>query len=138
MPAFSTISHLDLTVSDAERSARWYVEVLGLRRIRRADLDGRIMIVLTHPDTGLVIGLNQHHEQSADSFDEHRPGLDHVGFVVAERDELYRWQQRLTELAVEHSPVTDSQSGSGTALVFRDPDNIQLEFWWTRPQEQHD
>lgn len=136
MPAFSTISHLDLTVSDAERSARWYVEVLGLRRIRRADLDGRIMIVLTHPDTGLVIGLNQHHEQSADRFDEHRPGLDHVGF--AERDELYRWQQRLTELAVEHSPVTDSQSGSGTALVFRDPDNIQLEFWWTRPQEQHD
>lgn len=138
MPAFSTISHLDLTVSDAERSARWYVNVLGLRRIRRADLDGRIMIVLTHPDTGLVIGLNQHHEQSADRFDEHRPGLDHVGFAVPERDELYRWQQRLTELAVEHSPVTDSQSGSGTALVFRDPDNIQLEFWWTRPQDEHD
>ncbi len=138
MPAFSTINHLDLTVSDAERSARWYVDVLGLRRIRRADLDGRIMIVLMHPHTGLIIGLNQHHEQSADRFDEHRPGLDHVGFAVSERSELHRWQQRLTELAVEHSPVTDSPSGSGTALVFRDPDNIQLEFWWARPQEEHD
>jgi glyoxylase I family protein len=37
-------------------------------------------------------------------------------------------------LGVKHSPVQDSPSGSGTALVFRDPDNIQLEFWWTRPR----
>jgi catechol 2,3-dioxygenase-like lactoylglutathione lyase family enzyme len=138
MPTFGSISHLDLTVSDAERSARWYVDTLGLRRLHRSDLQGRIMIVLLHPETGLVIGLNQHDEQSADRFDEHRPGLDHVGFAVAERAELERWHDRLTELAVEHSPVTDSPSGSGTALVFRDPDNIQLEFWWTRPREQHD
>lgn len=129
MPAFNTISHLDLTVSDAEKSAVWYAETLGLRRARRADLDNRIMIVLVHPDTGLVIGLNQHHEQIPDRFDEHRPGLDHVGFGVADRAELDRWQQRLEELGVEHSPVTDSPSGSGTALVFRDPDNIQLELF---------
>ena len=138
MPAFGSISHLDLTVSDAEASARWYVETLGLRRLRRADLEGRIMIVLMHPETGLVLGLNQHDEQSADRFDEHRPGLDHVAFAVAERDELDRWQERLAELAVEHSRVTDSPSGSGTALVFRDPDNIQLEFWWVRSRSQHD
>lgn len=136
MPAFSTISHLDLSVSDAERSAAWYVDTLGLRRARRADLDNRIMIVLVHPATGLVIGLNEHHEPTADRFDEHRPGLDHVGFTVTDRDELDRWEQRLTELGVEHSPVTDSPSGSGTALVFRDPDNIQLEFWWTRPKDK--
>ena len=55
MPSFSTISHLDLTVSDAERSAAWYVDTLGLRRARRSDLDNRIMIVLVHPATGLVI-----------------------------------------------------------------------------------
>jgi catechol 2,3-dioxygenase-like lactoylglutathione lyase family enzyme len=134
MPAFRAISHLDLSVSDAERSASWYVETLGLRRVRRSDLDNRIMIVLVHPDTGLVIGLNQHHAQTGDRFDEHRPGLDHVGFTVSERSELDRWQQRLAELGVEHSPVSDSPSGSGTALVFRDPDNIQLEFWWTRPK----
>lgn len=133
MPEFGSISHLDLTVSDAERSARWYVDTLGLRRVRRADLQGRIMIVLMHPASGLIIGLNQHDEQSADRFDEHRPGLDHVAFAVAERDELDRWQDRLSQLAVEHSPVTESPSGSGTALVFRDPDGIQLEFWWTRP-----
>ncbi len=134
MSTFTNISHLDLTVCDAETSADWYCRVLGLRRLRRADLAGRIMIVLRHDDTGLIIGLNQHSEPAADRFDERAPGLDHVGFGVGERSELDAWQARFAELGVQHSPVTDSPSGSGTALVFRDPDNIQLEFWWTRPR----
>ncbi|GAB3272861.1 VOC family protein [Sinomonas notoginsengisoli] len=134
MPEFTHIAHLDLTVSDVEASAAWYAETLGLTRLRRTDLDNRIMIVLVHRPTGLIIGLNQHYEPAAPRFNERIPGLDHVGFAVAEREELEAWEERLTELGVEHSPVTDSPSGSGTALVFRDPDNIQLEFWWTRPR----
>lgn len=130
MPEFTGVSHLDLSVSDVESSARWYCDVLGLRRLRRADLDNRVMIVLRHDGTGLIIGLNQHREPSADRFDERRPGLDHVGFTVTERNELDAWQARLAELGVEHSPAQDSPSGSGAALVFRDPDDIQLEFWW--------
>ena len=132
MTDFTTVSHIDLSVSDVEKSAAWYCDVLGLRRAKRADLDNRIMIVLVHDATGLVIGLNQHNEPTADLFDEHRPGLDHLGFGVAERADLDEWQARFAELGVEHSPVQDSPSGSGTALVFRDPDNIQLEFWWSR------
>lgn len=132
MTTFTGISHLDLSVTDAEASADWYVRVLGLRRARRADLDSRIMIVLVHPQTRLVIGLNQHHAAAGGRFDEHVPGLDHVGFAVASREELAQLEKHLTAEHVEHSPVTDSPSGSGTALVFRDPDNIQLEFWWSR------
>ena len=134
MPKFTTLSHLDLSVSDVERSASWYVETLGLERLGRSDLDNRIMIVLRHRETGLIIGLIQHHEQTAGSFDERRPGLDHLGFEVADRADLDELQSRLVDLGVDHSPVTDAPSGSGTALVFRDPDNIQLEFWWPRPR----
>lgn len=134
MPTFVNVAHIDLSVSDVETSADWYCEVLGLRRLRRADLDNRIMVVLLHAETGLIVGLNQHHAPAADRFDEHRPGLDHLGFAVEERADLDDWEARLTELGVEHSPVQDAPSGSGTALVFRDPDNIQLEFWWTRPR----
>jgi hypothetical protein len=36
------------------------------------------------------------------------------------------WESRLTELEVEHSPIND-QDGY-LVLVFRNPDNIQLEF----------
>lgn len=134
MPAttFDGISHLDLSVSDVEASAAWYERVLGLRRVRRVDLPERTMIVLLHDATGLVIGLNQHSTAPAGSFDERRAGLDHVGFAVAARADLDVWQTRLAELAVEHSPVADVKNGA--ALVFRDPDHIQLELWWTRPR----
>lgn len=131
MPEFTAISHLDLSVTDAEKSSAWYCEVLGLRRARRADLDNRIMIVHVHEASGLVVGLIQHHETVGSRFDERRPGLDHVGFGVTHREDLIALEERLTALGVEHSAVQDSPTGSGAALVFRDPDNIQLEFWWT-------
>ena len=55
---------------------------------------------------------------------------------MSDRGELEQWEARLSELGVDHSPVTDSASGSGTALVFRDPDTIQLALWWTRPKDE--
>lgn len=130
-PRFHAISHLDLSVSDIDVSTEWYQRVLGLRRLRRAELPGRTMDVLLH-SSGLVIGLNQHQGCPDEPFDERRPGLDHVGFSVASRHDLDLWQARLAELGVEHSPVEDTASGA--ALVFRDPDNIQLEMWWTKPK----
>jgi glyoxylase I family protein len=133
MPEFAGVSHLDLSVSDVEASADWYCKALGLHRLTRADLDNRTMIVLRHDRSGLIIGLNQHSSTVAERFDEHRPGLDHVGFAVTERADLDAWQAHFARVGVTHSPVTDAPSGSGTALVFRDPDNIQLEIWWSTP-----
>jgi glyoxylase I family protein len=130
MPNFGAPSHIDLSVNDAESSARWYCEVLGLRRVRRADLENRIMIVLLHQETGLVIGLNQHASVPVTTFDDRNVGLDHIGFSVGERADLDAWEQQLTHLNVVHSAPEDTANGA--ALVFRDPDNIQLEFWWSR------
>ena len=80
--------------------------------------------------TGLVIGLNQHTEVPVNRFDDRSVGLDHVGFSVAERVDLDVWQKHLAALDVVHSPAEDAANGA--ALVFRYPDNIQLEFWWPR------
>lgn len=132
MTTFTGISHLDLTVTDAEKSADWYVRVMGLRRARRADLDNRIMIVMVHSQTRLIVGLNQHHTMAGDAFDERVPGLDHVGFKVDAREDLDELEKHLTAEGVVHSPVEDTDNGA--ALVFRDPDNIQLEYWWSKPR----
>lgn len=130
--AFTGISHLDLSVSDVDASASWYEQVLGLRRLKRVELPTRTMIVLFHQASGLIIGLNQHQGAPDDPFDERRAGLDHVGFAVESREELDGWQARLASLGVVHSLVGDTEAGS--ALVFRDPDRIQLEMWWTKPR----
>jgi len=128
---FFGIGHLDLSVSGVEASAAWYEKVLGLRRLRRVAFPERIMIVLRHDASGLVVELNQHQGYPGEPFDERRAGLDHVGFAVGQRQDLDSWQGRLAALGVEHSPVADTEVGS--ALVFRDPDHIQLELWWSKP-----
>lgn len=86
--------------------------------------------MLIHPDTKLIFGLNQHSTIPVTTFNERSVGLDHIGFAVANREDLDQWQQHLEQLKVTFSPVQDTANGA--ALVFRDPDNTQLEFWWSR------
>jgi glyoxylase I family protein len=50
---------------------------------------------------------------------------------VASRDDLEAWAGRLAAAAVTRSPVAVANSIPGAAvLVFRDPDNIQLELFF--------
>jgi catechol-2,3-dioxygenase len=62
-------------------------------------------------------------------FDERHIGLDHIAFQVANRDELQRWVAHLEANGVAHSGIADMSYGP--TLVFRDPDNIQLELFVT-------
>jgi catechol 2,3-dioxygenase-like lactoylglutathione lyase family enzyme len=61
-------------------------------------------------------------------FDERRTGLDHISFGVADRASLDVWASGLDELGIEHSSVIDAEKPMPySVVVFRDPDNIQLE-----------
>jgi predicted ATPase len=61
---------------------------------------------------------------------ESDPGLDHVSFGCADRDQLEQWQARLDELGIKHDGIAEDANGCG--LSFRDPDGIALEFWAPR------
>ena len=126
------IHHLGLTVSDVERSADWYESVLGFGRIGSLGdaTTERRKIFLGHPGFDIRIGLVEHNTSSKAPFDETETGLDHLSFEVVDRDELERWAGRLRDKGVAFSPVASSHSIPGAAvLVFRDPDNIQLELF---------
>jgi glyoxylase I family protein len=129
MPAVTGIHHCSLTVCDLKRSTDWYCELLGLDKIlEEPHPDGSgVGVVLAHPEHKLFIGLHAHHANAGERFSETRTGLDHVGIGVPDRTELVQWQRRLDEKRVPHSPIADMPYGS--VLVFRDPDNIQLEFF---------
>jgi glyoxylase I family protein len=127
MPQLIGFSHLDLTVSDRERAAAWWREVLGftlVNRHRGQTSDANSMI---HP-SGIAVTLMTHDDAPApDTFDERRIGLDHLAFQVTDSDELQRWVAHLDSKGVPNTGIIDS--GYGPTLVFRDPDNIQLEFY---------
>jgi len=58
-------------------------------------------------------------------------GLDHISFGVAEHASLAAWAGWLDGLSIEHSGVIDTdQPMPYSVLVFRDPDNIQLELFY--------
>ena len=127
------IHHLGLTVRNVDRSAAWYVEALGFRRESDyAAPDGsRRKVFLRHDGLRARVGLTQHRDGPKDAFDETRVGLDHLAFGVSTRAELEVWARRLSEAGVTHSPVAVANSIPGAAvLVFRDPDNIQLELFF--------
>lgn len=79
------------------------------------------------PEFTLVIGLHVHHGNTGEPFSEAGTGLDHASLSVPDRAALSEWQRLLEQKGVPHSTITDAPYGS--VLVFRDPDNIQLEFF---------
>jgi glyoxylase I family protein len=124
------IHHLGLTVTDLGASADWYTQVLGFRRTGEyTSPDGsRRKVFLSHDLLDVRLGLCQHARSSGDRFDETRPGLDHLSFAVGSAGELRNWEQRLGVLGVAYTPAVSANTIQGAQiLVFRDPDNIQLE-----------
>lgn len=134
-PATTGIHHFSPTVSDVEASAAWYVRVFGLERLpavapHHADEAGGYAVLLTDPRTGLLIGLHHHTAAIEGPFDERRTGLDHIAWSVAERGDLDTWATWLDRLDVPHSGVIEKAGARPySVVVFRDPDNIQLELF---------
>ena len=126
------IHHLGFTVTNVERSARWYVDVLGFEEVGRyqSDAGERRKIFLRHPGLRMRVGLVEHAAGSGRSFDETQVGLDHLAFAVPSRADLEQWAAKLTSAGVDCAPIAESFTIPGAGvLVFRDPDNIQLELF---------
>jgi glyoxylase I family protein len=120
-----------LTVSDADRSAAWYRDLLGMDEAGRyVEPDGHVALVnLVERLSGVELCL-VHHRSGPAAFDEFRIGLDHLEFLVTHRADLDAWATRLDELGIRHSGVKEPSYTANAMVTFRDPDNIQLEFFW--------
>jgi glyoxylase I family protein len=128
LPGLGGYHHLNLSVSDVERSAAWYCEVLGFTNVRDFERESFRRVFLLHPRSQFFLGLKRHHSPPAESrFSEVRTGMDHVAFAVGDRDVLETWAVRLTRLGVTHSGIKEATSGA--VITLRDPDNIQLELY---------
>ena len=119
--------HIAFTVRDADRSAAFYRDLLGMQVLMEGNEEEVRFRILAHPQSGWVIGVRQYPGHADGEFSEFRTGLDHFAFTVDTRAELEAWQARLDEQGVPYTPIAETPIG--TVIVFRDPDNIQLEFW---------
>ena len=131
MPRFSDVSHISLSVRDAEVTARWWKEVFGVRELVRLDHDGwhAILVELT---PAIALEFQQHDANQGEAFDPVRTGFDHMGLAVESREDLLDWQSHFEAQGVVHTPVVDRDYGS--VLTFKDPDRIQFEMFHLDPE----
>ena len=128
MDTFPPLTHVALTVRNLAVSVPWYGALFDAEPVIDEDTDGGFHHTVYLVGNGTLIGLHQHAKVApAEKFSEFRVGLDHVSFGCADRAELERWRHGLDELGIEHGEIRDSHYGS--ALSFRDPDGIALEFF---------
>jgi len=124
--AVQGVHHFRLTVSDVNRAVRFYTEVLGFKKL----MDLNPGAFLSNGSVGLGIGPHPFPERAlkGDRFDENRIGLDHLSFAVPTRRALDDAARVLDQHGVAHSEIRDLGEAFGICvLIFRDPDNIQLE-----------
>jgi glyoxylase I family protein len=120
------VHHFRLTVTDVDRSVAFYTQVLGFQKL----MDLNPGAFLSDGKVGLGIGPHPRPEQAiaGDRFDENRVGLDHMSFEVSSRVALDDAVQILDRHRVSHSEIRDLGEAFGICiLIFRDPDNVQLE-----------
>lgn len=131
------LHHIALTVTDVDASVPWYEQVFGLRFQTDVPHEGGVGKLLADETRQLMIVLHRHDANDDGLFGETVTGLDHVGFLVPTRADLEAWQDHLEVNGVVRCEVADKPStqspiadeGYGSVLVFRDPDNIQLELF---------
>jgi len=119
------VHHIVLTVSNLVQSAAFYEKVLGVK----ADYTTENVVCIPCGRFLLCLQLPPKQAIPNDRFDENRIGFDHIGFFVASHQELFKLLSVLEELNITTTGVEYDPDGKSDHVCFRDPDNIQVEFY---------
>jgi len=140
--------HTSFTVTDLERSERFYVDGLGLAVVHRQEQEGGYTSRLVgYPDAHLLViqlaipgaptGPSGHHVElvqylhppgDAQQLRTCDPGTAHLAFVV---DDIYAAAERLQTAGADFvsapNRIDSGVNAGGAACYFRDPDGVTLE-----------
>ena len=124
------IDHVALSVRDIERSANWYIEVLGFERLHEGMWDG-VPTFIGKGNTGIALFPASLDEKSTPS--THRDiRMLHLAFR-ADRKNFITAQEELKRRGIKFEFEDHEISHS---IYFRDPDSHQLEITTYELQER--
>jgi catechol-2,3-dioxygenase len=130
--AITRLNHAVLYVRDAQRSAEFYTDVLGFRRLPLG-FDGAVFLQAPGSTNDHDLGLFSIGAGAGPSAAGRQTvGLYHLAWEVDTLDELERLQSVLAERG---ALVGASDHGSTKSLYARDPDGIEFEVAWIIPAD---
>ena len=128
------VHHIDLTVTDPVASRPFYEAVLGFMGYVVVDTYEYGFDMDLRVDGALVgsIGiLKARGEQASRRHDRYSPGLHHIAWNAASRDDvdaMYALLQRIGAVVLD-APADYPRYGAGYyAVFFADPDGLKLEY----------
>ena len=143
------VDHINIVVSNLERSVKFYTEILGFTEIKRADLSGEwiekivglknvkaTVVYVVAPDGEPRIELLHYHTPAgariAANAIANTVGLRHIAFRVQNIDETVKKLRDagvalLTDPIKVPNTVVEHDLGSKLLCYFHDPDGTLLE-----------
>jgi lactoylglutathione lyase len=122
----SKTGHIGLNVRDLAISAKFYVDILGLKEMRRSDVPGREYVFFGDGQS-ITLTLWQ---QSSTAFNKSISGLHHLSFEAASMDDVRKIEERVRAKNVRlfHDGIVSHAEGADSGgIFFEDPDGIRLE-----------
>ena len=113
------IDHVAMGVRDIERSAKWYIEVLGFKRLHEGMWDG-VPTFIGKGNTGIALFPASHEPKR---FNHREIRMLHLAFR-ADRDNFLVAQSELQKREIKFEFQDHEIAHS---IYFRDPDGHQLE-----------
>jgi catechol 2,3-dioxygenase-like lactoylglutathione lyase family enzyme len=121
------IAHIQLTVTNVERSKAFYRPLLELFEMQVL-IDTETYYYCIGSRTGIAISEVEE-KHASDRFDQRRVGLHHLCLRAREReqiDEIYDFVEKLGATIV-HPPREDAFAPGYYSVLFEDPDGIRIE-----------
>lgn len=117
------IDHATLTVSDLNRTRKFYEKLFGTKFPNHKDRSFHLLSV------GIPVWFVQWKKKYPnDRFDERRIGLDHLAFELRSIRVLKQIIKQLDTMRVVNCGM-QFYADKYPYIAFRDPDNIQMEFF---------
>jgi len=129
----SGVDHLDLVVSDLERSLAFYrelLEPLGFTRASEIAGERGERVVYLSGSGGASVSLRERQSDAhATPYDRYAVGIHHLAFVAGSREQVVEraaWL-RGRGAGIESGPAEYDYTPGYYAVFFYDPDGIKLE-----------
>jgi catechol-2,3-dioxygenase len=131
----SRLNHAVLYVRDAERTAAFFVDVLGFRVLDAYRMKGAAFLQAGGSTNDHDLALFSIGDQAADSPAGRggAVGLYHLAWEVDTLADLARYAERLSEVG---ALVGATDHGTTRALYAKDPDGLEFELTWVVPADR--
>jgi len=131
--AINRLNHAVLYVRDAQRSAQFYEDVLGFRRIEAYDVPIGVFLRAEGSTNDHDLALFSIGDRAGPSTAGRQTvGLYHLAWEVDTLGDLQRLSEKLSAAG---ALVGATDHGTTRALYGKDPDGIEFELTWVLPRE---